>query len=311
MFGWLESEILKMPGSDYLLLFGALVVAAGVLLCLAFLAFKRFRFMAATPTSKIRSAAQGQVELKGLGEWLPNGTITSPFSNSRCIWYHCTIEKRRKVGKTTTWANISDDCSSHLFRLVDDTGHCIIDPDHAHVIPESDQTWYGSNRDDYFRAPGRPRWISLGFGRYRFRERLIRPATSIYALGWFRSFHPDPSGETIERQVEELVRQWKLQPLRYLRQFDLDHDNRLEGDEWKVVRAAAREEVLARINRETEAQHLMSRPQEKNLPFILSAVPEESLVRRKQWKAYSAVAGAFILLVALLLMASVRSPLAV
>ena len=283
MFSLLESEVLRLTESDYIILYAFLVLASCALTFFAFYAFKRFRFMEGTATSRIRSAAQGHVELKGLAEWLPEDSFTSPFSGSRCIWYHCTIDKKSRSGKRTSWASISDECSSQLFRLVDDTGDCAVDPDKAHVIPETDVTWYGSSMDGRTNPPRSSRWLSIiSFGNYRFRERLIRPATSLYAMGWFRTVHSNPSDEFISRQVEDLVKQWKIQPERYLRDFDLDKNRRLEKDEWKVVRAAAREQVLAKINREHRAHHVLSCPQDGNQPYILSAVEEEVLIAQKK-----------------------------
>jgi hypothetical protein len=248
------------------------------------------------------------VELKGLGEWLPQDSITSPFSNSRCIWYHCTIDKRERSGKRTTWTNISDECSEHLFRLVDDTGSCIIDPDDAHVIPEADITWYGNSTDSRSKAPARSAWVCFSMGGYRFRERLIRPATTLYALGWFRTLHSSPSDEHIARQVEDLVKQWKLQPHRYLAQFDLDQNGKIEREEWKVIRAAARQQILAKLNSEISEHHVLARPQDGKHPYILAARSEEDLVASKKLGAYASITGAFLLFVSLLIMSSIRPP---
>ncbi len=308
MFAWLESEILEMPASDYLVMYCVMIGLAGYLAYLSYYAFKRYRFMDATATSKIRSAAQGHVELKGLGEWLPNDTIQSPFSQSRCVWYHCTIDKRHRSGKRTTWTNISDDCSEHLFRLVDDTGECIIDPDNAHVVPESDVTWYGHSTDYKDQAPRRRSIITFSSGKYRFRERLITPATPLYALGWFRTVSSNPSDEFISQKVEDLVKQWKLQPGRYLREFDLDANGKIQRNEWKAIYAAARREVLAEIRRQQNEHHVMSRPENRSQPFILSAVDEETLVARKKMKAYAAIGGAFLLFSALVIFYAIRAP---
>ncbi len=308
MLSWLEFELRQMPSAEYLTLYGVGVLLLGFLVYYAFAAYRRFRFMDGTATSKIRSAPQGHVELKGLGEWLPNGAIASPFSNSRCVWYHCTIDKRRRSGKRTTWTNISDERSGHLFRLVDDTGECVVDPDDAHVIAESDQTWYGNSAEAASHGPGRG-LMSLGLGRYRFRERLIRPATQIYALGAFHTVYSNPSDEFVSRRVEDLVKQWKLQPQRYLGEFDLDGNRKIQRDEWPVVRAAARKQVLAEIAREQREHHVLSRPLDPKHPYILSAVPEESLVMRKKLKAYLAGGGAFLIFSALVVMYSIRAPL--
>jgi hypothetical protein len=311
MFSWLEDEILGLPKTDYLVLLGVLAAVFAYLVYSAYVAFKRYRFMDGTATSKVRSAAQGHVELKGLGECMPNDTIQSPFSNSRCIWYHCTIDKKGRSGKRTTWTNISDECSSHLFNLVDETGSCIIDPDEAHVIPESDLTWYGDDTGCRRQPPKRVGWLSLRMGNYRFRERLIRPAGSLYALGWFRTVHSDPSVGFISTQVDDLVRQWKLQPQRYLRDFDFDQNRKIQRTEWKAIRAAARKQVLAKINNEKREHHVMSRPQEKSQPYIISATREEDLVARKKLKAYTTVAAGLLIFSALVIMFSIRTPLPV
>jgi hypothetical protein len=300
-----------MLKTDYLVLLGLLAAVFAYLVYFSYSALKRYRFVDGTATSKVRSAAQGHVELKGLGEWMPNDSIRSPFSNSRCIWYHCTIEKKKRSGKRTTWTNISDECSSHLFNLVDETGACIIDPDHAHVIPESDLTWYGHDTDYRHRPPARASWFSLQMGGYRFRERLIRPASSLYVLGWFRTVHSSPDAGFILKQVEDLVRQWKLQPERYLREFDFDQNSKIRQAEWEVVRAAARKQVLAKINSEQGEHHVMSRSQEKSQPYIISATPEEDLVARKKLKVYSAVAAGFLVFSTLVVMFSIRAPLSV
>ena len=307
MYSWLESEIRMLSGTDYRVLYAMLAGLFSYLVYFCFGAFKRFRFVDGTATSKIRSAAQGHVELKGLGEWLPGDSISSPFSDSRCVWYHCTIDKRKRSGKRTTWTSISDESSPHLFRLVDDTGDCIIDPDDAHVIPETDITWYGNSTDSRSNGPARASWISLGIGNYRFRERLIRPATSLYALGWFRTVHSNPSDEFIARQVDSLVGQWKLQPQRYLGEFDFDQDGKIRKQEWKAIRAAARKQVLSKINRENREHHVLSRPHDIGHPFILSASEEEDLVARKKLYAYASLSGAFLTLLALILMSDIRS----
>ena len=306
MYSWLKSEILVLSESDYLVLYTFLVALFGYLACFCYSTFKRFRFVEGTATSKIRSAAQGQVELKGQSECLPGDSINSPFSERPCVWYHCTIDKKQRSGKRTTWSSISDECSDHLFRLVDDTGVCIIDPDDAHVVAETDVTWYGNNRDARTRPPSSRRRIQFGVGKFRFRERVIRPATPIYVLGWFRTFNSYPREKNIVQQVEDLIRQWKLQPQRYLSDFDLDQNGKIQKQEWKAIRAAARQRVLAKLNGENREQHILSRPQDDRQPYILSATGEDELVARKKFYAYASMSGAFLIPLALIVIYSVR-----
>jgi hypothetical protein len=311
MFTWLKAEILGMAGNDYLLLSLGILAAMLYLLYLSYRKFKRFHFMHATATSKIRSAAQGLVELKGLGELMPGDTIVSPFSGKRCIWYHCTIEKKQARGKRSSWTNISDECSHHLFRLVDDSGDCYVDPDHAHVVPEVDLTWYGHDPGYRSKPPGNRRLMTFGLGGYRFRERLIRPATLLYALGWFRTVYSDPSDELVAKQTNDLLRQWKRQPQRYLRDYDLDGNGKIQGKEWSAIKLAARNQVLAQLREQKTEHHVISRPSDKRQPYILSALPEETLLRHKRLSAYASASGAFALFSILVVMFSIRPPLPV
>jgi hypothetical protein len=311
MFSWLESEILELPRMEYLVILGVLIAGFSYLVYYSFSVTKRYRFMDGTATSRIRSAAQGHVELKGLGEWMPNGEIHSPFSKRRCLWYHCTIDRKQSSGKRITWTNISDERSSQMFHLVDETGDCIVDPDDARVIPEMDTTWYGHSTEYRSRAPKKPTRFNFSMGSYRFRERLLLPASTLYALGWFRTVHSNPSDEFIAKQVEDLVRTWKLQPAKYLREYDLDQNGKIEKREWKVIRAAARKQVLNRLNNEKQEHHVISCPANSRQPYILSARTEEDLVNIKKWKARFSITGALLAFTALVAMISIRSPFSI
>ncbi|RLA13958.1 MAG: hypothetical protein DRQ59_04115 [Gammaproteobacteria bacterium] len=162
-------------------------------------------------------------------------------------------------------------------------GACIVDPDDAHVIPEMDITWYGNDTDARNRAPTRASWIQLGFGHYRFRERLIRPATALYALRWFRTVHTEPAGE-----------------------FNFEQNGKIQKQEWKAIRAAARKQVLVKLNSEDRGHHILSRPQDNGHPYILSANEEEELVARKKIYAYVSLCAAFLLLVTRIVISTMR-----
>ena len=194
---------------------------------------------------------------------------------------------------------------------MDDTGWCIIDPDHAHVIPETDISWYGHGNEDRLKAPAKKQWLHLNMGSYRFRERLIRPATALYALGQFRSLQNNTSDEFIARQVEDLVKQWKLQPQRYLAEFDFDNNGTIQKKEWKAIRVAARKQILSKINDQESEHHVLASPDDSGQPYILSATPEESLVAQKKLNAHASMVVAFALFVSLVMLVSMRSPLPV
>ena len=212
MDSWIQAYVRNLGPGEFQL--HALIL----LLALAFLLYRivrnhrQFRLVDDTPTSRIASAAQGQVELKGLGEWMPGSQIHSPFSQQRCLWYQCTMEQRRQLNDDRAWIHVSTQTSDELFHLQDDSGVCVIDPTGAQVIPSVHREWYGRNANDRaYASRGKHRWAGWipGGGRYRFNERLIGVADPIYALGFFetRYFTPDEANDTgAPQQVHHLLR---------------------------------------------------------------------------------------------------------
>jgi hypothetical protein len=111
----------------------------------AFYFFMRKRIMEDTPTSKIRSAAQGYVEIDGTGDLLEGPPIIGPLTGKTCTWYSYKIEERRRSGKNSNWHTLEKAISDELFLIIDDTGQCIIDPEGASVTPAEKDVWYGAS----------------------------------------------------------------------------------------------------------------------------------------------------------------------
>lgn len=306
---WIEARLNQLDLDEYVLLLLVLAGLCAYLLYLSFASYQRFRHIHGTATSKIRSASQGYVELQGLGEWMPGDQMHTPFSNKRCLWYHCTIEKKDRVGKRTTWTNILSKTSDQIFHLVDDTGCCVIDPEEAHVVPESSQTWYGHSSQNISppTIKGGSLFGQVGLGNYRFTEQLITPANQIYVLGLFKTIQKNISSESIASKVEDLIRHWKIQPDRYLSNYDIDQNGIIQKHEWKLIRQDARRQVLEEIEKENKPIHLISNPKEKNMPYILSAIDQERLVFRKKLISYISIAAAFLLFVTIVICLSIRS----
>lgn len=257
-------------------------------LLLVFSAYKiyqtnqRFRFIRDTATSRVVSAAQGYVELKGLGEMLEGGNIVSPFSQRRCLWYQCKIEVKRSSGKRSFWVEESNDISEEVFLLRDETGDCVVIPDGAQVIPSQQRVWYGSGRQSMYQSNLNQsvlsRWI--GFGNYRFTEKLIMVADSLYVIGEFESVRKSINEQSIQQQTDDLVKFWKTQPMRFLKPFDRDNNNKIEKKEWKQIREQAYLQVMSQ--HQQPLIHTISRGSEKKHPFIISALPEEELLKKKR-----------------------------
>ena len=79
-------------------------------------ALRRRRAMAGTPTSRIASAAQGYVELQGIGLPLDINPVHSPVSGGACLWYHYRVE--RKSGDDR-W-ELVEQARSHTSFVLDD-----------------------------------------------------------------------------------------------------------------------------------------------------------------------------------------------
>ena len=86
-----------------------------------------------------------------------------------------------------------------------------------------------------------------------------------------------------------------------LAKFDTNKDGEIDMEEWQAVREAALQEVMAKHGeRKAEAPvNMMARTRDKRRPYLLSALPQHSLIRRYQLYAAALivlffVSGAFV-----------------
>jgi len=288
----LLTDIATAPDGEFWFWTGALIVAALVTLCISFLFLKRSRLITDTPTAKIRSAPQGYVELTGYGKMLDGPPIHAPLTHAPCVWWWFKIEERRTSHsngrRTTRWVTIDQGRSDALFLLVDDTGECIVDPEAAQVIPGIRHRWHGTSS----RPRSGPKSGSFGlFGRYRYIEHSIPLLHPIYALGQFRSQGVHHAFDE-QADVRELLAEWKRDEAALLHEFDADGNGEIDLTEWEQVRARAVEQVRAKLA-EQAAQpdiHVLARSANRK-PFLISAVPQEKLVRRYRLQAALGFAG--------------------
>lgn len=250
----------------------------------AFYFLVRARVLEDTPTSRVRSAPQGYVEMQGTAIELDGPPIVAPLTGTRCIWWHYTIEERSS-NRRRSWRVVSEDSSTELFSLEDDSGTCIIDPEGADVFTLVSQRWYGDNRE----PAGAGRRHSLG-GRFRFTERRIHHGDPLYAIGQHTTRHMH-DGWDLASETAQLLRGWKKDQHRLLNRFDHNRDGRIDLDEWQRARVAARREV--------ERQHLQqqSHPGLNILsvppggrPYLLGALPQPSLAKKLRRKALAGLA---------------------
>ncbi len=247
--------------------------------------WSKARHVADTPTSKIRSAAQGFTELCGVLQEDPRQPLLeAPLTASRCLWWHYRIEEYRRSGKSGRWHLLESASSEQPLRLRDATGECLIEPKGAEVITAHRRVWTGSARHPRGLAQQSLLGRLMSSGRYRYTEERLHPGDPLYALGEFLSVG---GGRDAHAGVGkgQVIREWKQDYPNLLQRFDADGNGQLDLDEWEGVQLAAEQEVQNRRRQAALApvQHRLVKPGEGR-PFLLSTRGEEALVQRYYWK---------------------------
>jgi len=243
------------------------------------------RLIEDTPTSRVRSAAQGYVELTGTGRRMAGAPVIAPLSKLPCTWWSYTVERRVRDNRNRLkWRVVSRRVSDSLFYLEDETGRCIIDPEGADVLPAATDSWYGETP---LPVAGPPVHRGFrGFGSdYRYRESRMHDGDPLYAIGWFRTEGNVQPG-AVEEEVVALLRQWKRNQAVLLERFDADGDGTLSLPEWEKAREAAHEQIMTERRRHAAEPgvHILERPRDDR-PLLLAAGDAERLARRYRWHA--------------------------
>lgn len=221
-------------------------------------ALRRRRAIADTPTSRVASAAQGYVELRGRGRPLDGTPLVSHLTGLPCLWYRYRVERRSGDHK---WQTVDSGESRASFLLDDGSGCCVVDVEEAELLTRHKETW---TRDGY-----------------RNTEWKLLIGDPVYALGEFATLGAGGIELDARRDTGELLAEWKKDPPRLLKRFDLDGDGSIDLQEWALARRAARREVEKqhRAIRAAADIHLMRRPASGQL-YLLSNFDPDLLARR-------------------------------
>ena len=247
--------------------------------------FMRMRVMENIPTSKIRSAAQGYLELIGEGQLMEGPEIIAPLSGKTCTWFSFEIRERRRSGRKNRWVTIEKGTSDELFLLIDETGQCVIDPEGASIVSKHSNTWYGTSP-----RPGQGsmrRGGLLSSGRYRYTERRMHPGEPLYAVGLYQTTGGASAQVNLNADVLALLKEWKSDSEAMLKKYDSNSDGQIDVGEWEAVRKAALAEVMTQHQeiKSIPAVNIMTQTRDRRRPYILSALPQYKLIRN--YKIYS------------------------
>lgn len=268
----LKQEIIQASSNEFWLAVTLFTAVAAAGFYFAFEFYRRARIIEDTPTSRIRSAAQGYVELMGYGNTLDGPEIIAPLSKIPCTWFRYKVEKLGDKHDEVVDSGVSEE----LFVLVGKTGRCVIDPEGAIVTPTVKRSWYSSSYENDSGS-------ILGYARrYRFTEERMHPGDPLYAIGFFRSVGGESEVFNTAEEVRNLLVKWKKDQQKMFAMFDKNKDGVIDDHEWENVRKVAsyfvRKKMIKR--KVPPVTHILSKPENSRQPFLLSTKPAHELIKR-------------------------------
>ena len=272
--------------------FGGAVAAAGA----GVIQWQRARAFEDTPTSRVRSAAQGYVEFSGHARALPGDPVISPLTHRPCVWFQYRVEERMAT-RRSGWVTVDEGTSDAIFALDDNTGRVVVDPQGAQVSAVARTVWYGNDAGTP-PALRTPWWAGGSIGnRYRYSERILFDGQPLSAVGLFQTRRAGDDPLSLDAEMAQRLHAWKQDPQR-MAQFDRDHDGRISPQEWEQVRAAAQAEILAehRDQAQQPGFNMLVRPADHR-PFLFGPGSVRSLTQRYRRNAALLSTAALICLV--------------
>lgn len=251
-----------------------LTLAAPLSFYFGFRSWRLARLIDDTPMSRIRSAAQGYVELGGKTRLSEGQANLAPLSHRACAWWRYSIDKR--TDDEHKWETINSATSIVPFAIEDETGTCLVGPTGADVRPGNSRTWYGD--------AAWPSAIGEGGGNYRYTEHLIFFDQYVSVIGEFRTLGGVADND-ITSEVMKTLADWKQDQPTLLQRFDTNRDGILSQSEWEQARQAARAQIEQRaVHGVALRANIVVQPQDSR-PFLVAACDLRKLARRNRWLA--------------------------
>ena len=173
---------------DDLWIYALIGIVGGLVLSYqGFRLLQRKRLILNTPTSKVRSASLGLVEVSGLA--VGPYTIPAPVTRKPCFYYRTLVWELRKSGKNEQWKQVVDESLHVPFFLDDNTGQVLVNPQGADLDLHRDfheqysnSILFGQEMPDSVRSFLARHGVS-GDHKVRVDEYCIKPKNALFILG--------------------------------------------------------------------------------------------------------------------------------
>lgn len=279
-----QATLRQLPQEAYLAWLAFFMLIALVSLYQNYRNLLKARTIEDTPSSKIRSTAQGYAEVSGKQYPLPNLQIIAPLTVIPCTWYRYQIYKKNQKN---AWFLISQGESSEHFMIKDPTGFCVVDPLGADIHPTSHDTWYGFSSNPQGKSKYKIMLI-LGFifGGYQYKEARMEIDSDIYALGNFTTIRAGEAAltqQSLEKQADLLVKKWGKDYDSLIAKFDLNKDGILSPEEKLIIQQAAESEIREKYSAQKQ-DAVINVLSKKGLtgrqPYLISNITQKQLARK-------------------------------
>lgn len=178
---------MTVPLPDEMMLLSAVAVIGGLYLFIrGFPLLARKRLLLNTPTSKIRSASLGLIEVGGLatGPY----TLTAPITGNPCYLYRTTAWRQGEDSRSHEWKKAAEETLHVPFFLDDSTGKLLVNPDgaeldlHRDFCQKYDQTWFSRVPDRALSFLAR-HGITPDGDHFRIEEWTVQPQNPLFIVG--------------------------------------------------------------------------------------------------------------------------------
>lgn len=261
----------------------------------------RTRLIENMPTSKVRSAAIGYAEFKGMATG--PAPVVGPVTEKQMIWWTCEVwqKVRNKDGKYSSSLLYRSNSPNPLF-LKDDTGRVLIDTFGAELdCPKKKLSRFQFWATRFDEALKRMRADHL-VGRFSMfssevwiEEKSIPIDAPLYVLGEARradEYQTLAKRTDLRRTFRDYIADAKRDPKEIAR-ADENRDGQISQEEWdKFVELKRREFENAEnslSDRERSELLVVTASSENDQPFLITVGNEETILRKMKFGAVLAL----------------------